>query len=256
EKIDKHRWRARPRAGRLRLRYRVYAWDLSVRGAHFDESHAFFNGTGVFLRVDDHASAPCRVRLAPPPRAADGRVRPAAPRAGARAWGFGDYLAADHDELIDHPVEMGVFETAGFEAGGARHEIVVTGRHDGDLGRFAQDLQHICATQARLFEPRTGRTPVDRYLFLLTLVGDGYGGLEHRASTALIASRNDMPRHGLEAPDDGYRRLLRLASHEYFHTWNVKRIKPAAFAPYRLGAESHTRLLWVVEGFTSYYDDL
>jgi predicted metalloprotease with PDZ domain len=256
EKLDKHRWRARPRGGRLRLRYRVYAWDLSVRGAHFDESHAFFNGTSVFLRVDGHESAPCRLRLSPPPHAGDWRVATTLARAGARLWGFGDYEARDYDELIDHPVEMGLFETAGFEAGGARHEIVVTGRHDGDLERFTRDLQGICAAQARLFEPRGGRAPVDRYLFLLTLVGDGYGGLEHRASTALIANRHDMPRHGLEAPDEGYRRLLGLASHEYFHTWNVKRIKPAAFAPYRLDAESYTRLLWVFEGFTSYYDDL
>ncbi len=256
EKLDKHRWRARPRGGRLRLRYRVYAWDLSVRGAHFDESHAFFNGTSVFLRVDGHESAPCRLRLEPPAHADDWRVATTLARAGARLWGFGDYRASDYDELIDHPVEMGAFETAGFEAGGARHEIVVTGRHDGDLARFARDLQRICVAQARLFEPRGGRTPVDRYLFLLTLVGEGYGGLEHRASTALIANRHDMPRHGLEAPDEGYCRLLGLASHEYFHTWNVKRIKPAVFAPYRLDAESHTRLLWVFEGFTSYYDDL
>jgi len=256
DKLDKHRWRARPRAGRLRLRYRVYAWDLSVRGAHFDEAHAFFNGTSVFLRVDAHQSAPCRLRLEPPSHADDWRVATTLPRAGARPWGFGDYEAADYDELIDHPVEMGRFEVAGFDAGGARHEIVVTGQHDGDLARFARDLQPICAAQARLFEPRGGRAPIERYLFLLTLVGDGYGGLEHRASTALIANRHDMPRHGLAAPDEGYRRLLGLASHEYFHTWNVKRIKPAAFAPYQLDAESHTRLLWVFEGFTSYYDDL
>ncbi len=256
DKVDKHRWRARPRAGRLRLRYRVYAWDLSVRGAHFDESHAFFNGTSVFLRVDGHESVPCRVRLDPPPHADDWRVATTLPSAGARAWGFGDYQARDYDELIDHPVEMGVFEVAGFDAGGARHEIVVSGRHDGDLPRFVRDLQRICSAHARLFEPRGGKAPVDRYLFLLTLVGDGYGGLEHRSSTALIANRHDMPRHGLEAPDEGYRRLLGLASHEYFHTWHVKRIKPAAFAPYRLDAESYTRLLWVFEGFTSYYDDL
>ena len=255
-KLDKHRWQARPRSGRLRLRYRVYAWDLSVRGAHFDESHAFFNGTSVFLRIDGYESSACRVRLEPPPHTDDWRVATTLPRAGARAWGFGDYQARDYDELIDHPVEMGVFEVAGFDAGGARHEVVVTGRHDGDLARFARDLERICSAQARLFEPRGGKAPIDRYLFLLTLVGDGYGGLEHRASTALIASRNDMPRHGLEAPDEGYRRLLGLASHEYFHTWNVKRIKPAVFAPYRLDAESYTRLLWVFEGFTSYYDDL
>lgn len=256
ERVDKHRWRARPRGGRLRLRYRVYAWDLSVRGAHFDDSHAFVNGTCVFLRVDGHEAAPCHVSLEPPAHATDWRVATTLTPDGAPRWGFGGYRASSYDELIDHPVEMGTFETARFEVAGVPHDLVVTGRHDGDLARLADDLGRICAKQARLFEPRRLRPPFEHYLFLLTLVGDGYGGLEHRSSTALIASRGDMPRAGLGSPDAGYRRLLGLASHEYFHVWNVKRIKPAAFAPYRLDAESFTRLLWVFEGFTSYYDDL
>lgn len=256
DKLDKQSWRLQPRGGRVRLRYRVYAWDESVRGAHFDESHAFFNGTSVFLRFDGYEAAPCRVRLEPPPHTDSWRVATSLPRAGAPAWGFGEYRAHDYDELIDHPVEMGSFELASFDAAGARHDVVISGRHDGDTARLLRDLEPICAAQARLFEPRRAKAPFERYLFLLKLVGDGYGGLEHRTSTALVASRNDMPRHGLGAPDEGYRRLLGLFSHEYFHVWNVKRIKPAAFAPYRLEAESYTELLWVFEGFTSYYDDL
>jgi predicted metalloprotease with PDZ domain len=97
---------------------------------------------------------------------------------------------------------------------------------------------------------------MDYYVFLTMVVGDGYGGLEHRASTALIASRGDLPWKGMQGLPDGYKTFLGLCSHEYFHTWNVKRIKPAAFTPYTLASENYTRLLWAFEGFTSYYDDL
>lgn len=97
---------------------------------------------------------------------------------------------------------------------------------------------------------------MSRYLFLTMVVGEGYGGLEHRASTALLTSRDDLPYRGMKGSSDGYRQFLGLCSHEYFHSWNVKRIKPAAFVPYDLSHENHTRLLWAFEGITSYYDDL
>src|SRR5690606_27378921 len=96
----------------------------------------------------------------------------------------------------------------------------------------------------------------DRYVFMTMVTDTGYGGLEHRASTALMAARRDLPVMGREEAGDGYQNFLGLVSHEYFHTWNVKRIKPAAFVPYDLGRPNHTSLLWVFEGFTSYYDDL
>jgi predicted metalloprotease with PDZ domain len=95
-----------------------------------------------------------------------------------------------------------------------------------------------------------------RYLFLVTALGDGYGGLEHRASTALLCSREDLPRKGVKEVTEAYRTFLGLCSHEYFHTWNVKRIKPSAFTPYDLQRENFTALLWAFEGITSYYDDL
>jgi predicted metalloprotease with PDZ domain len=172
---------------------------------------------------------------------------------GRRAYGFGLYRAPDYDALIDHPVEMGRFSLAEFDACGVPHAVAITGRHDCDLGRLVEDLKPICEAQIRLFgEP----APMDRYVFLVMAVGDGYGGLEHRASTALLCSRADLPHVGLDAPSEGYRQFLGLCSHEYFHTWNVKRIKPAAFVPYDLSRENYTRLLWAFEGFTSYYDDL
>jgi len=258
EKIDKHTWRAARTEGPLELDYTVYAWDLSVRTAHLDATHAFFNATSLCLRVIGQESTRCAVLLEPPPAAIgrDWRVATTLPEAGARRHGFGRYAAPDYDALIDHPVEMGTFASVRFEAAGAEHEVALTGRADADLDRLARDLAPVCAAQAALFEPETRRAPFDRYLFLVTAVGDGYGGLEHRNSTALLCGRNDLPRPGLRTPDDGYRGFLGLASHEYFHAWHVKRIKPAAFVPYDLGRECFTRLLWIFEGFTSYYDDL
>ena len=130
-----------------------------------------------------------------------------------------------------------------------------------DVARVNADLATVCAAQIRFFASARerkagGGAPFDRYLFLTNVVTDGYGGLEHRASTALICSRDSLPIEGAKERSRGYRTFLGLASHEYFHSWNVKRIKPALFAPYDLDRETHTELLWIFEGFTSYYDDL
>lgn len=264
-KRDNHTWQAAPCEGPLVIDYTVYAWDLSVRGAHLDESHGFFNGTSVFLRVHGQDDQPCLLDLAPPPGIAGWKVytslREARGRLGARRHGFGRYEAPDYDALIDHPVEMGTPQVARFTAHGAEHELVFTGVAPRlDLARIAQDVQKICETQIAFFEPRSRRAPfldsADRYVFMTMVTGDGYGGLEHRASTALMTSRKDLPVLGQQGQGEGYRSFLGLVSHEYFHTWNVKRIKPAAFAPYNLAQPDLTRLLWIFEGFTSYYDDL
>jgi len=262
DKLDKHTWRAAPlKAGQaLTVFYEVYAWDLSVRSAHLDPTHGFFNGTSVFLRVLGQESAPCLVDIQPPEEKAFAAWRvatslpPAAGEKGrAKAHGFGVYRAENYDELIDHPVEMGTFTLAAFEACGVPHEVAITGRHDCDLDRLTADLKRVCEWQIRFFgEP----APMRRYVFLVTAVGEGYGGLEHRASTALLCSRNDLPHPGMKGLPEGYRTFLGLCSHEYFHTWNVKRIKPAAFVPYDLDRENYTTQLWAFEGITSYYDDL
>ena len=255
KKIDKHTWQAAPCAGPITLSYEVYAWDLSVRGAHFDANHAFFNGTSVFLAVQGQEASPCVVTIERPTGTAyrNWRIATALPVAGAKPYGFGKYRAENYDELIDHPVEMGTFSLVTFRARGVPHDVAITGRHDADLDRIARDLKRICEHQIDLFG---GKAPMQRYVFLIMAVGDGYGGLEHRASTALLCSRWDLPRSNVETQDDRYLTFLGLASHEYFHTWNVKRIKPAAFAPYDLTQENYTRLLWAFEGITSYYDDL
>jgi predicted metalloprotease with PDZ domain len=257
-KHSKSGWRAAPCMGPLTVIAQVYAFDLSVRTAYLDGGRGYFNGASVFLAPVGHASAPCIVDVDAPsqPGCAHWKVATTLPRDGAAPGGFGRYRADDYDALIDHPVEMADFAQAAFQAGGAAHEIAVTGRHDGDLERVARDLARVCAWQARLFDPLHGRAPFDRYLFQINVVGEGYGGLEHRSSTSLLCRRDELPARGASAVDDGYLTLLGLASHEYFHAWNVKRIKPAAFVPYDLAREGYTRLLWAFEGFTSYYDDL
>jgi predicted metalloprotease with PDZ domain len=254
-KLDKHTWRAQPAAGPLTVTCEVYAWDLSVRGAHLDTRHAFFNGACVFLRVLGQEHAPCELEIIRPrgARYRNWRVATAMSRKRAKPYGFGVYFASDYDELIDHPVEMGEFALASFRACGVPHDIVITGRHAADTRRLQRDLKRLCEHHIRFFgEP----APMKRYAFFVTAIGEGYGGLEHRASTALLCSRDDLPREGETGVTERYRTFLGLASHEYFHTWNVKRIKPAAFAPYDLDRENYTTLLWAFEGITSYYDDL
>ncbi|WP_207003477.1 M61 family metallopeptidase [Trinickia mobilis] len=261
EKTDKHAWQVAPvKGGSLTLRYEVYAWDMSVRAAHLDDTTSFFNGTSVFLAALGHEETPCVVDIQKPAGQAyrNWRVATALPEArGTKRYGFGEYRAENYDELIDHPVTLGEFALATFKAHGVPHDIVIAGRVVSlDMDRLAADLKGICEAQIALFEPKTKKAPMDRYVFMTQAVSDGYGGLEHRASTALICNRTDLPVLGQADASEGYRTYLGLCSHEYFHTWNVKRIKPAAFAPYDLTRENYTSLLWLFEGFTSYYDDL
>jgi predicted metalloprotease with PDZ domain len=260
EKIDKCTWQCAPVQHALTLTYTVYAWDLSVRAAHLDDTHGFFNGANVFLLPEGFRDTACEVDLQKPIGARYDHWHVAtslngpAPTDAGRA--FGKYHAANYDELIDHPVEMGTFTHATFEACGVTHHIALTGKHRADMPRLCADLQKICEAQIRLFEPETAAAPMTEYWFLVMAVGDGFGGLEHRASTALICSRDELPLANEPRVTPSYRKFLSLASHEYFHTWNVKRIVPARFAPYDLNVENYTRQLWFFEGFTDYYDDL
>ncbi len=258
-KTAKDTWQCAPCSGPLVVTYDVYAWDLSVRGAHLDHTHAFFNGTSVFLSPVGMEQRVCEVTIARPEgdAYADWRLITSLPRLAAPAYGFGTFRAANYDELIDHPVEMGTFALGSFAAGGVRHDVAITGRHDCDLERLTADLARVCTEQIDFFGGAPNSAPpMDYYAFLTTALGDAYGGLEHRASTALVCTRDNLPRAGMKEPSDNYIDFLGLASHEYFHTWNVKRIKPAVFIPYDLAREGYTRQLWIFEGFTSYYDNL
>ena len=258
-KEAKDLWRAAPCAGALTITAHVYAFDLSVRAAYLDPTRAYFNGAVVFLCPEGHADCPCEVLLVPPrdPGQREWRVATTLPPIDAAEYGFGVYGADSYDSLIDHPVEMSAFALVSFDAGGARHDIAVTGRIHADLDRVARDLGRVCQWQIDLFGGApASRAPFDRYLFQIAAVGEGYGGLEHRTSTSLVCRRDSLPALGMRKQDDEYVGFLGLASHEYFHSWNVKRIKPEAFTPYDLARENYTRLLWAFEGITSYYDDL
>ncbi|MEC5386459.1 PDZ domain-containing protein [Uliginosibacterium sp. H3] len=258
-KQDKHTWSTGKLTGDAPLEVvaEIYAWDLSVRCAHLDQTHGFFNGTQMFLSVAGREHLPHEVELRRPAGEGFAAWRVAttltAARGTAKLGGFGVYTAADYDELVDHPVEMGTFKLLKFSAGGVPHQVAVTGRTRFDEKRLCADLKKICEWQIEFFG---GKAPFKNYLFLVMAVGDGYGGLEHRSSTALLCSRNDLPVPGTTSIDERYRGFLGLCSHEYFHSWNVKRIKPARFLPYTLSEEGYTSLLWVFEGFTSYYDDI
>ncbi|MDQ5897317.1 MAG: hypothetical protein QG612_1403 [Pseudomonadota bacterium] len=252
--IDKHSWEADCSGrGALTLSWRVYAFDNSVRCAWLDAQRGFFNGTGVFLRAEGREADEHRVTLG------------ALPEGWQAATGLpevapGEWSAPDYDALIDHPFELGAFWRGRFTACGTEHEFVVAGALPGfDGERLLADTKKICEAQIRFWHGRDDGCdppPFERYVFMLNATDDGYGGLEHRNSTALICTRRDLPRRGDASSSDGYVTLLGLISHEYFHTWNVKRLKPREFAAYELQRENYTRLLWFFEGFTSYYDDL
>lgn len=251
EQVDKTRWVAHCRGDApLELSWRVHALDPSVRGAWLDDERGFFNGSSLFLAAEGRTDGPQRLSLGRLP--AGWQVAGAMRRRGARH----DYEAADYAELIDHPFELGRFWRGEVEVAGVPHEFVVTGAWPGfDGARLLADAARICRAQVKLWNGR-GAPPFDRYVFLLRVGDDGYGGLEHRASTALQARRTDLPRAGTAADDPAYLRLLGLVSHEYFHAWNVKRLVPVELAAPDLGREAYTPLLWWFEGVTSYYDDL
>ena len=252
--LDKAHWQVDCRAGQpLELHYEVYAFDTSVRAAFLDSQRGFFNGTSVFLKVDGQEDTPHRVRLTSGPKG--WKVATALSPVKVNPQGWGIYEAPNYDELVDHPVELGDFWHGEFTARGVSHSFVVAGAPaDFDGQKLLDDTRRICDAQIQFWHGR--RKPgFERYVFMLNAVDDGYGGLEHRQSTALICSRKDLPRQGRTVNQDAYTTLLGLISHEYFHTWNVKRLKPVEFAPYQYDQENHTRMLWFFEGFTSYYDD-
>jgi len=247
----------------LVLNYRVHAHDNSVRTAWLDGTRGFFNGTSLFVWVHGQRDALHGAHLNPTGAPPDWRVATALLPLRTNAKGWGEYQAADYDELIDTPVELGAFWSGSFEACGVPHRFVVAGSPPSfDAARLLRDTQRICETHIRFWHGEgkaTGRVAapaLDRYVFMLNAVDNGYGGLEHRHSTALIAQRSDLPRLGEGKTSEGYLTLLGLISHEYFHTWNVKRLRPREFERYDWARENHTTLLWFFEGLTSYYDDL
>mgnify|MGYP000013337378 FL=1 len=269
QQLDKCTWELDCQADSpVTLHYQVHAHDDSVRTAWLDAQRGFFNGTSLCLQVAGQMAQPHQLELvAPQPR---WQVATGLTPLKIDRQGFGTYIAADYDELVDCPVEMGTFWSGTFNAGGIEHRFIVAGAtpaFDGE--RLLRDTQRICEKAIAFWHgKKRGKTPHKNYVFMLNAVADGYGGLEHRNSTALICQRADLPRLDETQPaqsasskssaplSEGYTTLLGLISHEYFHTWNVKRLRPFEFAQYDYSRENTTELLWFFEGFTSYYDDL
>ena len=253
--LNQHTWHVAANSN-VTLHYEVYAHDTSVRTAFLDNSGGFFNGTSLFLSVKNLDRQPHRVTLSAPANHTDWQIATTLSRMpNTVARGFGDYFAHDYDELVDHPVRMGQLTWLKFKAHDTPHEVAIAG-HVPYLNKavLMRDLQSICENQITLFN---SPAPFKRYLFIVDARGDGYGGLEHRDSTALLCRRDDLPKH-IDATErrEEYLTFLGLCSHEYFHSWNVKRIKPANFVTYDLAQTIDTSLLWFFEGVTSYYDDL
>ena len=266
--LDKATWVVNCEAGKpLTLHYQVHAHDDSVRTAWLTTQRGFFNGTSLCLQAEGLVDVPHHIEVV-----AESFNAAVNTHATSSKWqvatgltpvktdrqGFGTYVAANYDELVDCPVEMGAFWSGSFKACGIEHRFVVAGAtpaFDGE--RLLRDSQKICETAIRFWHGnKRSAAPHKNYVFMLNAVADGYGGLEHRNSTALICNRADLPRLDDAKQSEGYTTLLGLISHEYFHTWNVKRLRPAEFARYDYTQENYTELLWFFEGFTSYYDDL
>ena len=254
---DKQSWQLLCRQQPVTVIYQIYAFDLSVRAAYVDDELAVLNPAALCLAVSQLESLPQQVVLPKPElvEAANWRVATAlTPVNGTLELGFGTYQATDYASLLDSPLLAGIFNLQQFMLNEVAHYLVVTGDNLADLPRFATDLQQICQQQLEVF----GSLPADlnQYWFLLWVTEQGYGGLEHKFSTLLLCNRFDLPATDSQEPDDNYQQLLALCSHEYFHTWWVKRLMPAEFKPYQLAAEQYSSQLWLYEGFTSYFDDL
>lgn len=258
QKIDKSTWRAKlnEKLQKVRIRYEVFAQDPSVRRAYLDDERGFITFSSLCLLPVGFEAAPVEVDIRKPKNKVNWKVASSLQTLDIDSDGFGLYSATDYDELIDSPVELGSWQSLKFKAYGVEHRIILSGKVPPfDKTSLINDVKRCTETVIAFFDPKTHRAPFASYTFFLNLTESLYGGLEHRASTALVASFYDLPIKG-EQPSSDYGRLLELFTHEYFHAWWVKRVKPSVFIPYDLTQESYTGLLWVFEGFTSYYDAL
>jgi predicted metalloprotease with PDZ domain len=253
DQISKHEWQLDTKTNDepVTVHYQVYAWDLSVRSAYLDQQQGFFNNTSLCLAVAGQEHQPISLTVSAPEQQPQWKLATGMPRTSGTAHGFGSFEAENYDELIDYPFLMGDLTIEEFIAHGIKHALVLSGRHYADMSRITSDLARICEHQIQLF----GEAPFKQYTFLTMVVGDGFGGLEHRNSTALLCSRKSLISATQNGMNDDYQTFLSLCSHEYFHSWNVKTLKPQAFLPYQLDKESYTEQLWFYEGMTSYFDD-
>lgn len=253
KKTEKNRWRLFNTDHELiTVEYDVYAYDLSVRGAYVDQTRFYVNPACICLGLQDQEQAACEVEIFLPDELKHFQI---ATGLATKSLVKGRFtLKADnYDQLIDSPFELAEQSRFSFDANGIPHEFVISGNHMTNMGRLEADIKKICQTEIDMF----GSAPFQNYTFMTMATGNSYGGLEHCNSTSLITPRDDLPKADeAEEPSKDYQRFLGLCSHEYFHSWLVKFIRPENFANYDLHKEGYTSLLWIFEGFTSYYDDL
>ena len=251
-KTDKQTWQIITNGDAFTVSYCIYANDLSVRSAFINDEYAFLNGTSAFLCVEGFEQHPCTLTIVKP--AIDQwRTYTSMPLIREQHDSL-EYQSSDYYELIDYPIFLGVCDTHTFTVNNVTFTLLLSGKNNIDLERIAQDLTPICAHHMALFgNPQ----PIENYLFMTLLADNGFGGLEHRNSTALLYPRFDLPMRGdKQDKTDSYITFLSLCSHELFHTWHVKRIRPEVMVKPDLTKETYTNQLWIYEGFTSFYDDV
>ncbi len=240
ERIDKLRWHLRAGGRPVTLRYRVFAFEASVRTSFLDDSRGFFNGTSLFFFVDGEIARPCVLAVEPP---TGWRISTALPALRGQRHTL---RARDYDELVDSPVEVGTHRLLAFRVGGTRFEVALQGHTNADLSRIIANLRAITRTTGAIF----GGFPFERYLFIIHAQSMRGGGLEHANGCTLDIA-------GLSFEDEkGYQSFAELAAHEFFHAWNVKRIHDRALGPFDYTKENYTRLLWFHEGFTEHMQAL
>ncbi|PZR16613.1 MAG: peptidase M61 [Archangium gephyra] len=237
KRVDKRSYVILPAGKSVRCQYKVYANELTVRTSHLDGTHGYFNGATLFFYSEKLRNRPHHVTVDAP---AGWKTTVALDHEN------GAFVASDYDELVDSPFEVGTHTPITFTAAGVPHEVVMWGDPQLDEKKLVSDLTRIIETEAALF----GGLPMKRYVFFIYGTDKGRGGLEHKASTALLYPRNGF------ASARGWEDFLTLCAHEYFHLWNVKRVKPKALVPFDYAQENYTELLWFFEGGTSYYDNL
>ncbi|MBD2356772.1 M61 family metallopeptidase [Tolypothrix sp. FACHB-123] len=239
-KKSKNHWQVdKGNVSQITVSYRVFANDLSVRTNHLDISHGYFNGAALFFRLPDWEQQPISVTIVPPHP--QWQVTTALP---ADKQEENTFYAADFDTLVDSPFEIGSHNLYQFDVLGKPHELAIWGQGNIHPQSAIADIQKIIEVEAQMF----GGLPYDRYVFLLHLFHQAYGGLEHKNSCSLIYQRFGF-RH-----QDKYERFMQLVAHEFFHLWNVKRIRPQALEVFDYDQENYTPSLWFCEGTTSHYD--
>lgn len=245
-KIAKNKWSIYKKdVQKVIVKYEVYAFDLTVRTSFLDLTHGYLNGTNVFMYPEGHKELGGKLTVIP--YSGFKKIATALPKQGDGVAGDGgtNYTFRDYDHLADSPIEIGNYETFSFKAAGVNHEVAMYGTGNYDVDRLKKDMAKIAESATSIF----GENPNDNYLFIIHNTKRGGGGLEHLESTTL-----NVNRWTYEGPD--YLKFLSLVAHEYFHLWNVKRLRAKALGPFNYDKENYTDLMWVMEGFTSYYDEL